>query len=160
MVIAAPRRLFVVAEQQRPVRNEQSQCLVPFAYNSFQMFFETLYRVDPRGKTFLPGDNASLSETEYFQPQFELEFREGKHVFFIREKHGYFDDQQKKPASIITTLAPEEGFATADEAWKKYEERLRYRASQGFTHAFSVMIPENRINHRILDPSGDSLLPF
>ena len=58
-----------------------------FAYNSFQMFFETLYRVDPRGKTFLPGDNASLSETEYFQPQFELEFREGKHVFFIREKH-------------------------------------------------------------------------
>lgn len=124
------------------------------------MFFETLYRSDPRGKTFDPGDPASISETEYFQPLFELEFQDGKHVFFVREKHGYFDDQQKKPVHPIDTLSPEEGFATEQEAWKKYEQQLRFRALQGFTHALSVRIPEGGINHRILDPNATSLLQY
>jgi len=86
------------------------------------MFFETLYRVDPRGKSFDPGDLASPSDTEYYQPHIEFEFRGGKQVFFVREKHGFFDDQQKKMAHHRDTLNPEEGFAKMAEAWTKYGE--------------------------------------
>lgn len=123
------------------------------------MSFETLYRVDPRGKTFVADDPKSISEMEYFQPHFDLEFHEGKQVFFVREKHGYFDDQQKRRVNPTDTLEPEEGFATEAEARKKYEQQLRIRASEGFVHAFSVRIPEGGINYRILDPRAKSLLP-
>lgn len=123
------------------------------------MFFETLYRVNPIGKTFNSDDPVSILETEYYQPLFDFEFRNGEEVFFVREKHGYFDDQQKKLVNPVTTLDPEEGFTRADEAWKRYEQQLRYRASQGFTQAFFVGGPEHRIAHRILDVNAVSLLP-
>ncbi len=123
------------------------------------MFFETLYRTDPRGKTFQPGDPVSISETEYFQPFFDSHFADGKQVFFVRETHGYFDDKQKKVVLVVTTLAPEEGLATAEEAWIEYEAQLRFRALQGFVHAFSVNIPKSGMNYRILDPKAASLQP-
>jgi hypothetical protein len=121
------------------------------------MFFETLYRTDPRGKSFKPGDPTSISETEYFQPFFDSYFVDGKQVYFLRETHGYFDDKQKKVVNIVTTLAPEEGLSTVEEAWKEYEKQLSFRASQGFVHAFSVRIPQGGMNHRVLDPKAASL---
>src|SRR3974390_1863551 len=53
----------------------------------------------------------------------------------------------------LTTLDPEEGFATMAEAWARYGEQLKHRASEGFVHAFSVEIPEGGLKHRLLDPN-------
>ena len=111
------------------------------------MMFETLYRADPRGKSF-----ADLSETEYFQPRIDRERRGEKYVFFARETHGYFDDQQKKLESLTETFNPEEPFENWDEAQRWYEQQLKFRASTGFVHAFALdpMSPSG-MSYRILD---------
>lgn len=110
------------------------------------MMFETLYRTDPRGKSF-----ANLPETEYYQPRIDRERRGGKDVFFVRETHGYFDDQQKELRSLTETFNPEEPFESWDEAEHWYEQQLRKRASNGFVHAFVLdpMSPSG-MNYRVL----------
>jgi hypothetical protein len=72
---------------------------------------ETLYRHDPRGESF-----ENLEATEYYQCRIDQESRERRHVFFVRETHGYFDDQQKKPANITETFNPEKPFENFAEA--------------------------------------------
>jgi hypothetical protein len=96
------------------------------------MLFETLYRTDPRGKSF-----ADLSETEYFQPRIDREMRGDRYVFVVRETHGYFDDRQKRVESLTETFNPDEPFDSWDEAQRWYEQQLRHRASSGFVHAFA-----------------------
>jgi hypothetical protein len=96
------------------------------------MMFETLYRTDPRGKSF-----ANLSDTEYFQPRIDCELRGDNEVFFVRETHGYFDDQQKQMKSQTETFNPEEPFENRDDAQRWYDQQLRRRASDGFVHAFT-----------------------
>ena len=93
--------------------------------------FETLYKTDSP-KDFANG--------EYFQVHFNVETNPvtGKQAFFVREKHGYFDNEQKRAVHPVTTFAPEEGFTTFEEAAERYEQQLRHRASEGFVHAFSV----------------------
>lgn len=123
---------------------------------STAMRFETLYRTDARGKTF---DGFANPETEYYQPRIEVEYRDGKQAFFVRETHGYFDDQQKRPANITVTLSPDEGFSTLAEAERRYEEQLRYRASNGFVHAFAFdPFSPDRSSYRVLNPKATSLL--
>jgi len=97
-----------------------------------QTMFETLYRTDPRGKSF-----ADLSETEYYQPRIDRERHGDKFVFFVRETHGYFDDQQKRVESMTETLNPQDPFESRNEAERRYEQQLRQRASNGFVHAFA-----------------------
>jgi hypothetical protein len=84
--------------------------------------FETLYKSDS------PKDFAS---GEYFQVRFESEVASatGREVFFVRERHGYFDDQHKRVVHPITTLSPEEGFATRGEAEERYARQLRHSFS-------------------------------
>jgi hypothetical protein len=108
--------------------------------------FETLYRVDPRGRSF-----ANPAETEYYQPRIDRESHAGRDVFLVRETHGYFDDEEKKAANITSTLSPEEGFATFDEANSRYEEQLRYRAKTGFVHVFSFdPFSPDGMTHRVI----------
>jgi hypothetical protein len=96
------------------------------------MKFETLYRTDPRGKSF-----DELSATEYYQPRIDCERRGKGEVFFVRETHGYFDDQQKKMKNQTQTFNPDEPFESREEAEKWYENQLRVRAASGFVHVFA-----------------------
>jgi hypothetical protein len=93
--------------------------------------FVTLYKTDSP-KDFANG--------EYYQVRFESEVHPatGKQVFFVREKHGYFDNEQKRAVHPLTTLSPEEGFTTVEEAAERYEQQLKHRASGGFVHSFSL----------------------
>jgi hypothetical protein len=93
--------------------------------------FETLYKSDS------PRDFAT---GEYYQVHFESEVdpATGKESFFVREKHGYFDGQQKRAVHHTTTFAPEEGFATRVEAEARYRQQLVHRASEGFVHSFCL----------------------
>lgn len=93
--------------------------------------FETLYRVDPRGKSF-----TKPHECEYYQPRIDVEHCGGKPVYFVRETHGYFDDTAKRAAAITQTFNPDEPFETFAEAEKWYQQQLQRRAADGFVHVF------------------------
>ena len=121
------------------------------------MLFETLYRIDPRGMSF-----AELPATEYYQPRIDREVINGKEVYFVRETHGYFDDQQKKVANCTFTLNPDEvaeGYPTWEEAEGRYEQQLRKRAKERFVHvfAFDPLTPTG-LSYRLLDPEAVSML--
>jgi len=94
--------------------------------------FETLYKSDSP-KDFATG--------EYYQvhlDESEVDPATGKELFFVREKHGYFDNQQKRAVHHTTTFAPDKGFTTREEAEARYEQQLVHRASEGFVHSFCL----------------------
>jgi hypothetical protein len=116
------------------------------------ILFETLYRTDPRGKSF-----SDLAETEYFQPRIDREKRGDKFVFFVRETHGYFDDQQKKAESVTETFNPEDPFESREEAREWYEQQLRFRTANGFVHALAWdPFSPDRTSYRILSYADES----
>jgi hypothetical protein len=97
---------------------------------------ETLY------KTNVPGE---LPQAEYYQPR--LEPRAGydrKPCFVVTEKHGWYDASQtdtKFARKIqVTTLNPQssEGFATIEEAFRRYDQQVQRRVGDGFVHSFSI----------------------
>ena|SRR5215831_10264726 len=93
--------------------------------------FETLYKTDSP-KDFANG--------EYYQVRIEATKDEatGETHYFVREKHGYFNNEQKRMVHPVTTYSPEEGYATIEQASERYEQQLAHRASVGFVHAFSL----------------------
>ena len=90
------------------------------------VMFETLYKTDK------PTDFAN---GEYYQIHLDTMIQNGKHLFVVRELHGWFDDQQKKNANMTTTLSPEEG-VSFEEAEKLYQKQMKHRAAGGFVHCF------------------------
>lgn len=108
------------------------------------MRFETLYKTD------VP---QQLSRAEFYQPQLAPETVNGKTLYFVREKHGWWDDASKKLVLHTTTLDPEEGFATLEDAEARYEQQLHHRASEGFMHSFFVDPANNLpVNYRRISP--------
>jgi len=93
--------------------------------------FETLYKTDSP-KDFANG--------EYYQVRIEWNVDEasGKTHYFVRENHGYFNNEQKRMVHPVTTYSPEEGYATHEQAVERYEQQLAQRASEGFVHSFSL----------------------
>ena len=92
--------------------------------------FETLYKTDSP-KDFANG--------EYYQVRIESDVDEaGKTHYFVRENHGYFNNEQKRMVHPVTTYLPEEGYDTHEQAAERYEQQLAHRASGGFVHAFSL----------------------
>jgi len=92
---------------------------------------ETLY------KTNAP---EQLERAEYYQPHINSKFHHGKWFFVVTETHAWYDDQKKEVFNKVTTLdpQPEEGFATIEEAWKRYDEQVRRRVADGFVHSFYI----------------------
>lgn len=102
--------------------------------------FETLYKTD---------DPEQLEKAEYYQLHLETERLNGKWMYFVREKHGWFDTETRKPKDHRYTLDPEEGFDSFEEAQKRYEQHLLHRASEGFVHLFSIDPYEGQRYRRI-----------
>jgi hypothetical protein len=92
------------------------------------MSFETLYKTD------VPQE---MEAAEYFRPHLDMEFINGAWVFFVREKHGWYDDATKRAIHHMTTLSPEEG-STSKEAEARYNQQVQFRAKEGYTHSFSI----------------------
>jgi hypothetical protein len=91
--------------------------------------FETLHKTD------VPTE---LDHVEYYQPNLEVENSRTGHYYCVREKHGWFVDAEKRAVHHTSTLSPEEGFATFEEAQRRYDQQVQKRASEGFVHSFSV----------------------
>ena len=92
--------------------------------------FETLYKTDS------PKD---FSNGEYYQVH--LDFDPEQDIYFVRERHGWYNNQEKRAAHSVKTLEPLEpleGFSTLKEARAAYEQHVQHRASLGFIHAFSI----------------------
>ncbi len=81
-----------------------------------------------------------LERAEYYQPRIESKFLQGKWFFVVAETHAWYNDQEKDVKLQVTTLNPQadEGFATIEEDWKRYDEQVRRRASDGFVHSFYI----------------------
>jgi hypothetical protein len=90
-------------------------------------FFETLYKTK---------DMQDFPEGEYYQTRLESEIIDELEVFFVREKHAYFSNTEKRRVNETTTLSPDEGFATQDEAKQRYAQQVEYRVNNGFVHLF------------------------
>jgi hypothetical protein len=93
--------------------------------------------IETRYKTNAPEE---LERAEYYQPRVEQKFHAGKWRYTVTETHAWYDDAKKEVVHKVTTLNPEaaEGFATIKEAWKRYEEQVRHRVADGFSHSFSL----------------------
>jgi hypothetical protein len=99
---------------------------------------ETLY------KTNVP---EQMKRAEYYQTHIDAKFHGGKWVFVVTEKHGWYNDQGKEVIDPRTTLDPggDEGFATIEEAWRRYDQQVQRRASDGFVHSFYIEFDGNAL---------------
>ncbi len=93
---------------------------------------QTLY------KTATPEGGPPL-EAEFYTLYVEQKVIDGKRAYFVREKHGWWDEAEKqpKPKKLVQTFGPEEGFLTFEEALAEYETHVRHRVSNGFKHSFT-----------------------
>jgi hypothetical protein len=62
----------------------------------------------------------------------------GKSLYFIRETHGRFDDEEKRAVSVTETLFYKDGLESGAEAAKLFEEQVQHRVNEGFAHFFSI----------------------
>jgi len=92
---------------------------------------ETLY------KTNAPEE---LERAEYYQPRIEQKVLCGKWVFFVTEKHAWYDDRGKQVLAPGFTLDPkeEEGYPSLEAAKARYDQQVKHRASEGFVHSFYI----------------------
>jgi hypothetical protein len=86
---------------------------------------ETLYR------TATP--KSSVWNGEYYT----LALRLTGSGYVFTERHGWWDDSQKKFANATVTLSPDDGYATYEEGLNDYKKQKYHRASEGFVHCFS-----------------------
>jgi hypothetical protein len=92
--------------------------------------FTTLYRS--------ANPHTSVMDGEYYQPLIDGVENGGKIKYFVRETHAWFDDLQKKPINIVTTLSPEEGLDDVSKAHKIFDQQVEHRVKEGFRHSFYI----------------------
>lgn len=86
---------------------------------------ETLYR------TATP--QSSVWNGEYYT----LALRLSGSGYVFTERHGRWDDSQKKSINTTMTLSPADGYVTYEEGLKDYRKQKYHRATEGFVHCFS-----------------------
>lgn len=90
---------------------------------------ETLY------KTKTP--EASVWDGECYELILDAETVNGRVAYFVREIHGWWDEDRKRFVHKQYTLSPDEGFSTFDDAHERYKQQRINRATSGFVHSFS-----------------------
>ena len=90
---------------------------------------ETLY------KTRTP--EKSVYEGECYELILDADRQKGAIAYFVREIHGWWDEQEKRFINKQVTLSPEEGYATFEEAQQRYLQQRQHRAQSGFVHSFA-----------------------
>jgi hypothetical protein len=101
--------------------------VVPLGQN--ETMLETLY------KTKTP--EASVLDGECYELILDAEPVNGRVAYFVREIHGWWDENEKRFVNKQYTLSPEEGYVTFEEAHERYKVQRLSRAESGFRHSFS-----------------------
>jgi hypothetical protein len=74
---------------------------------------------------------------EFYEIFLEARRVKGTTVFFVREKHGWWDEGNRRAVHLVSTLSPEEGVSTWDEAHAIYQRQVERRVLDGFVHSYS-----------------------
>ncbi len=108
------------------------------------MYAETLYKTDSPQNSNPPA--------EYYELGLETVRGYGRTEYRVIEKHGWWDEDKKRPVHSIDTLNPAlgEGYATFDEARNHLSAQKRHRARGGFIHSFRIEIPTGLEIHEVL----------
>jgi hypothetical protein len=76
-------------------------------------------------------------DAEFYELFVEQKVIDRRRVFFVKEKHGWWNEADERAICCVNTLCPDEGLSTYDEAADMYEKQVRHRVSEGFAHSFS-----------------------
>jgi hypothetical protein len=103
---------------------------------------ETLYKTD----------SPEAEQSEYYGIM--IDYGPNSTGYFVREIHGWWDEEQQKAIYNLTTLSPEEGYPTFEEAHERYLTQRRHRAKGGFVHLFRPhFFGERKHDYELIDPS-------
>jgi hypothetical protein len=92
---------------------------------------ETLY------KTKTP-EEVTVEQAEYYELVLDAKNKgDNRLIYFVRELHGWWDDDKKRNVNSWQTYGPEEGYTSFDEAFQRYQVQREARAKNGFVHSFS-----------------------
>jgi hypothetical protein len=92
---------------------------------------ETLYKVKNP-------EEVPVEQAEYYELVLDAGHSAGnKLAYFIRELHGWWDEARKRNVNSWQTYGSEEGYASFDEAFQRYQLQREARAKSGFVHSFS-----------------------
>lgn len=100
-------------------------------------------------KTLYKTETPQFGFAEYYQPMVASAFVNGKLMYFVRETHGWFNDEEKRAVSVTETLFHQEGLELEMGAIKLFEEQVQHRVREGFAHSFSID-PYSGIVHEYL----------
>ncbi|HVW76198.1 MAG TPA: hypothetical protein VHB45_01200 [Alloacidobacterium sp.] len=90
-------------------------------------------------ETFYKTDNpqaASALDAEYYELSL-LSDPNGTGRYFVKEHHGWWDEQAKQARHNIVVLSPEDGFDDYEDALKVYNAQKQHLAEIGFIHVLS-----------------------
>src|ERR1039457_1502034 len=91
---------------------------------------ETLYKTkDPQ---------SSVGHGEFYELILDAGRVNSRIAYFVREKHGWWDEKGKRAVNVVNTLSPDEGYTTFEEAHERYTQQRLTRAKGGFVHSFSL----------------------
>lgn len=93
-----------------------------------------LFKLKTVYKTPRPEDD---SRAEYYTIFLLRKVFRGQAMFFLHEKHGFFEDAEKTAHGSVETFGDKEGYASMSEAIDRFEAQLQRRAKDGFIHSFA-----------------------
>jgi hypothetical protein len=66
---------------------------------------------------------------------------------YIREIHGWWNEERKRIVHQEETLRPEEGYDSFAEAEEAMNRQIQHRASVGFQHLFAPTGPDEEVRY-------------
>jgi hypothetical protein len=67
----------------------------------------------------------------------ERQVIDGKRAYLVREKHGWWDETERKPKHLVQTLALKKGFQRLTKRWSSMKAIIGHRVSNGFVHSLT-----------------------
>lgn len=80
----------------------------------------------------------TFEDGEYYQPTLDFQFIGAERQWIVRETHGFWNNTEKRVEHVVTTLSPEDGYSSYEEALARYEQQVQRRVKDGFVHSFSI----------------------
>lgn len=93
-------------------------------------------------------------QEEWFELTLGKQTVDGNPGFFVRETQCRWDSTAQRMVRVQYTLSPREGFATVEEAQRRYDTQRMSRARRGFIHSFSPCYEPTKKNKYTLIEIG------
>ena len=91
----------------------------------------SLYKEDPRNKLSIS------NRAEFYLIRVSSERDDGRTVFELSEKHGWWDEENKAAVDLRETILPEEPLEKKSEAMQWAKNQVVHRVREGFIYSAS-----------------------